>query len=177
MGHDVNVQPGHGSAGRQPTREFLDTLSGHDDPGMFGRMFPTLEPLVADDGPLKELADAMKDTDPGSADREQRQRSRRLHVSRPVRRSRHHARPDLDRREGSRPHRGQEFPDAGPGSRLGLRTGTGRQPPALRPQSPATPTASRRVRSSSSDGPSTCHWAASPGITATTCHAVPKGSR
>ena len=67
MGHEVNVQPGHGRAGRQPTREFLDTLSGHDDPGMFGRMFPTLEPLVADDGPLKELADAMKDPDPGSA--------------------------------------------------------------------------------------------------------------
>jgi Animal haem peroxidase len=67
MGHDVNVRPGHGSAGRQPTREFLDTLSGHDDPGMFGRMFPTLEPLVADDGPLKELADAMKDADSGSA--------------------------------------------------------------------------------------------------------------
>ena len=43
MAQDVNVQPGHGTAGRHPTRQFLDTLSGHDDPGMFGRMFPTLD--------------------------------------------------------------------------------------------------------------------------------------
>src|SRR6187399_2229260 len=41
MAQDVNVKPGHGRAGRHPTRQFLDTLSGHDDPGMFGRMFPT----------------------------------------------------------------------------------------------------------------------------------------
>jgi len=67
MGTEVNVQPGHGKAGRHPTRQFLDTLSGHDDPGMFGRMFPTLDPLVVDDGPLQELADAMKDPNPGDA--------------------------------------------------------------------------------------------------------------
>jgi hypothetical protein len=67
MGTDVNVQPGHGKAGRQPTRQFLDTLSGHDDPGMFGRMFPTLEPLAVDDGPLHALADAMKDLAPDAA--------------------------------------------------------------------------------------------------------------
>jgi hypothetical protein len=64
MGTDVNVQPGHGKAGRQPTRQFLDTLSGNDDPGMFGRMFPTLDPLAVDDAPLQELADAMQDADP-----------------------------------------------------------------------------------------------------------------
>src|SRR5882757_6323699 len=67
MGTEVNVQPGHGTAGRHPTRESLDRLSGHDDPGMFGRMFPTLEPLVVDDGPLRELADAMTDADSASA--------------------------------------------------------------------------------------------------------------
>ena len=67
MATQVNVQPGHGKAGRQPTRQFLDSLSGHDDPGMFGRMFPNLEPLAVDDGPLKELADAMKDANPGDA--------------------------------------------------------------------------------------------------------------
>ena len=67
MATEVNVQPGHGKAGRHPTRQFLDTLSGHDDPGMFGRMFPNLEPLVVDDGPLEELANAMKDPAPGDA--------------------------------------------------------------------------------------------------------------
>lgn len=64
MATQVNVQPGHGKGGRQPTRQFLDSLSGHDDPGMFGRMFPNLEPLAVDDGPLQELADAMKDASP-----------------------------------------------------------------------------------------------------------------
>ena len=63
----VNIQPGHGTAGRHPTRAFLDTLSGHEDPGMFGRMFPTLKPLDVADAALKELAEAMKDADPGSA--------------------------------------------------------------------------------------------------------------
>ena len=63
----VSIQPGHGTAGRQPTRASLETLSGHEDPGMFGRMFPTLKPLDVDDAPLKELAAAMKDADPGSA--------------------------------------------------------------------------------------------------------------
>ena len=67
MGTEVNVQPGHGKAGRHPTRQFLDTLSGHDDPGMFGRMFPNLEPLAVDDGPLQALADVMKDPSPADA--------------------------------------------------------------------------------------------------------------
>ncbi|GEP61582.1 peroxidase family protein [Reyranella soli] len=64
MAAAVNVSPGHGLAGRKPSREFLDTLSGHDDPGMFGRMLPTLTPLVVGDAALQELADAMKDTNP-----------------------------------------------------------------------------------------------------------------
>ena len=49
----VNVSSGHGKAGRHPTRAFLDSLSGHNDPGMFGRMFPKLAPLAVDDGPLQ----------------------------------------------------------------------------------------------------------------------------
>jgi hypothetical protein len=65
-GQVVNIQPGHGTAGRHPTRAFLDALSGHEDPGMFGRMFPTLKPLAVDDPALTELANAMKDANPGS---------------------------------------------------------------------------------------------------------------
>lgn len=61
----VTLRPGHGTAGRHPTRLFLDSLSGNDDPGMFGRMFPRLNPLAADDAPLKELAAAMVDAAPG----------------------------------------------------------------------------------------------------------------
>jgi len=61
----LNVRPGHGTAGRHPTRESLD--AGHDDPGMFGRMFPDLDPLAVGDGALQELAAAMTDADPGSA--------------------------------------------------------------------------------------------------------------
>uniref|UniRef100_Q07IH7 Heme peroxidase n=1 Tax=Rhodopseudomonas palustris (strain BisA53) TaxID=316055 RepID=Q07IH7_RHOP5 len=67
MAAGISVTPGHGTAGRYPTREFLDTLTGHDDPGMFGKMFPNLTPLAIDDGPLKELATAMKDADPAGA--------------------------------------------------------------------------------------------------------------
>ena len=67
MANNVNVTPGHGMSGRHPTRQFLDTLSGHDDPGMFGRMFPTLPPMAVGDAPLKELAEAMKDADPADA--------------------------------------------------------------------------------------------------------------
>jgi hypothetical protein len=63
----VPTKPGHGTAGRHPTRQFLDTLSGHDDPGMFGRMFPTLQPLAVSDAALQELADAMKDANPDDA--------------------------------------------------------------------------------------------------------------
>jgi hypothetical protein len=67
MANEVSVEPGHGTAGRHPTPQSLDRrLSGHDDPGMFGRMFPELRPLVVGDTALRELADAMKDASPGS---------------------------------------------------------------------------------------------------------------
>lgn len=62
----IKMTPGHGVAGRHATRELLDALSGHKDPGMFGRMFPKLDPLNVSDAKLQVLADAMKDTDPGS---------------------------------------------------------------------------------------------------------------
>jgi hypothetical protein len=65
MTNGVSTNPGHGRAGRHPKREYLDSLSGHDDPGMFGRMFPTLAPLTASDAALQALADAMKDASPG----------------------------------------------------------------------------------------------------------------
>ena len=57
---EINVSPGHGVAGRHPTREFVDTLSGHDDPGMFGRMFPPSEVLL-EDLQLDALAETMRD--------------------------------------------------------------------------------------------------------------------
>ncbi len=60
----VKITPGHGVAGRHPTREVLDALSGHKDPGMFGRMFPKLPPLEVSDSKLKALSDAMLDADP-----------------------------------------------------------------------------------------------------------------
>ena len=63
----ISVKPGHGTAGRQPSRGALDAPTRFDDPGMFGRMFPDLTPLAVDDTPLQELADAMTDPDPGSA--------------------------------------------------------------------------------------------------------------
>ena len=60
----VNVSSGHGKAGRHPTRAFLDSLSGHKDPGKFGRMFPKLAPLAVKDEALTALAKAMVDKDP-----------------------------------------------------------------------------------------------------------------
>jgi hypothetical protein len=44
----------------------LRALSGHGDPGKFGRMFPTLQPLQASDDKLFALAEAMKDPDPAA---------------------------------------------------------------------------------------------------------------
>lgn len=64
----VNLNPHHGSAGRSPTRDFLDTLSGHDDPGKFGRMFPGLPGLHVEEDALRALADAMMDTGGQSGD-------------------------------------------------------------------------------------------------------------
>lgn len=76
MANPINVTPGHGKGGRKPTGETLDAaaktvaLAGHDDPGMFGRMFSNLPKLKVEDAALQELADAMKDTaaDPEPAD-------------------------------------------------------------------------------------------------------------
>ena len=67
MANTLSINPSHGAAGRHPQREFLDSLSGHEDPGMFGRMFPTLPPLVASDSALESLANAMKDANPSDA--------------------------------------------------------------------------------------------------------------
>jgi hypothetical protein len=68
----INIRPGHGRAGRHATRTNLDAaraeaLSGNKDPGLFGRMFPSLPPLNASDAALQALADAMIDTTPGDA--------------------------------------------------------------------------------------------------------------
>lgn len=56
----------HGQSSRDMTRAALQALSGHGDPGKFGRMFPLLDPLEASDDALFDLADAMKDADPKS---------------------------------------------------------------------------------------------------------------
>ena len=66
MAETYGTNPHHGRAGRHPTRKFLDSLKGHDDPGMFGRMFPNLPPLEVADGPLQALAEAMRDANPAS---------------------------------------------------------------------------------------------------------------
>ena len=99
----------------------------------------SLPPLEASDAKLKALADAMLDPDPASAARGQPQYSRRLHLPRPVRRSRHHARPDVARREGQGPARHRELPHAEPRSRRRLRPRAGRQPAPLRAQPGRTP--------------------------------------
>jgi Animal haem peroxidase len=57
----------HGHATREMTPASLRALSGHGDPGKFGRMFPALDPLFVQDDALAELAAAMKDPDPASA--------------------------------------------------------------------------------------------------------------
>ena len=58
-------EPRHGQSTRNMTLASLRALSGHGDPGKFGRMFPWLNPLHASDDALFELAQAMKDPDPG----------------------------------------------------------------------------------------------------------------
>ncbi len=74
MSDTISIKPGHGTAGRQPNPELLarQRLQGHDDPGMFGRMFPDLPPLKAPPAALQALADAMKDANSGDAGRQQR---------------------------------------------------------------------------------------------------------
>jgi hypothetical protein len=67
MTKNLPINPGHGQAGRKPTKEFLDALPVNQDPGMFGRMFPGLPALQASDAALQDLANAMKDAVPGDA--------------------------------------------------------------------------------------------------------------
>jgi hypothetical protein len=64
----AQTTPGHGVAGRHARREVLDALSGHKDPGMFGRMFPKLAALEVSDARLQKLAEAMLDANPGSTE-------------------------------------------------------------------------------------------------------------
>lgn len=64
MTQAVNTDPRHGKAGRQPTKQFLDSLSGNKDPGLFGRMFPSLSAFSPPEPALQALADAMKDASP-----------------------------------------------------------------------------------------------------------------
>jgi hypothetical protein len=68
MTNAVNLNPHHGHAGRHPTRQFLDSLSGHDDPGKFGRMFPRLPALEVPDAELGQLAEAMRDNNAAAQD-------------------------------------------------------------------------------------------------------------
>ncbi|MEM6676464.1 MAG: heme peroxidase family protein [Pseudomonadota bacterium] len=56
----------HGRSFRGLQADTVDALSGHGDPGKFGRMFPDLPPLRVPDDPLFELAQAMTD-DPNQA--------------------------------------------------------------------------------------------------------------
>lgn len=70
-GATITARPtGHGKHLRALTAETLDALSGHGDPGKFGRMFPMLPPLAVPDHPLAELAKAMIDdpAQPASGD-------------------------------------------------------------------------------------------------------------
>ena len=97
MADQINTTPGHGSAGRHPTSETLAAgakavaLAGQADPGMFGRMFSNLPPLMVDDAALQSLANAMKDVavnpapTPDAGDNEQD--PGRLHLSGSIRRS------------------------------------------------------------------------------------------
>lgn len=60
----TKMQTGHGHGTREMSRSALRALSGHADPGRFGRMFPGLDPLEASDDALSELAGAMRDASP-----------------------------------------------------------------------------------------------------------------
>ncbi|MEQ5796258.1 heme peroxidase family protein [Paracoccus sp. NFXS7] len=57
----------HGHTTREMSRASLRALSGHGDPGKFGRMFPWLDPLEVSRDKLFELAQSMKDPDPTGA--------------------------------------------------------------------------------------------------------------
>lgn len=49
----------HGKSLRELSASNVDALSGHGDPGKFGRMFPQLKPLAVADDALFKLAEAM----------------------------------------------------------------------------------------------------------------------
>lgn len=51
----------HGHGVRGMSRESLQALAGNADPGKFGKMFPRLRPLHAEDDALFDLAKAMRD--------------------------------------------------------------------------------------------------------------------
>lgn len=61
------LDPRHGELPREMNRSSLRALSGHGDPGKFGRMFAFLDPLVVPDDALFDLATAMKDATPDDA--------------------------------------------------------------------------------------------------------------
>lgn len=56
----------HGEVPREMSRASLNALSGHGDPGKFGRMFPMLDPLIVGDDALFDLAENMVDDQPGN---------------------------------------------------------------------------------------------------------------
>jgi len=56
----------HGQTPRPMTRASIEALSGHGDPGKFGRMFSFQSPLDVPDHALQDLAMAMIDANPGS---------------------------------------------------------------------------------------------------------------
>jgi hypothetical protein len=64
--HTKSKRHQHGQSTRQMTRASIEALSGHGDPGKFGRMFPFQPPLEVPDSALLDLATAMRDPDPGS---------------------------------------------------------------------------------------------------------------
>jgi Animal haem peroxidase len=62
------VRTEHGRATREMTFQAIEALSGHGDPGKFGRMFPMLPALDVGDDALFDLAQAMRDPDPASTE-------------------------------------------------------------------------------------------------------------
>lgn len=58
----------HGHGVRGMSRESLQALAGNADPGKFGKMFPRLAPLHAEDDALFDLAEAMRDNNVDTGD-------------------------------------------------------------------------------------------------------------
>lgn len=63
------MRSGHGVRMREPVLSAFDgkNIGVVKEPGLFGQMFPSLaeNPLIVDDADLKQLAEMMKDADPG----------------------------------------------------------------------------------------------------------------